>query len=137
MKKTTEKIVIAYRILNNAKLGKMKDEDKFKVVRIMKAIKPVATSYDDYIKDAAERLSPEGIEAIQMKVQKNEPLSVEENKVWTKYNEDVAKCVQDELAKEIELGCEPLGEEAMTGLISSNDFALAEIIALDDVIGED
>lgn len=135
-KTTTEKAVVAYRILNNAKLGKMKDEDKFLVVRAMKQLRPVATDYDDFIKDAAERLKPEGIEAIQEKVQSNATLSEEERKVWEKYNQDVTKCVQDELAKEKEFTFEALGDEGLKGLLASNDFAVAEIMALDEVIGE-
>lgn len=149
MKTTTEKAVIAYRILNNAKLGKMKDGDKFNVVKIMKELKPVATSYDDFVKDATEKLKPEGIEGIQEKLapifslppefQRKEIkrlLSLDEIEVWDKYNTDVAKCVQDEVAKEHEFTFVPLSEEGFQGLLASNDFSLAEILALDEVIGQ-
>lgn len=136
MKTTTEKAVVAYRVLNNAKIGKMKDGDKFNVVKIMKELKPVATGYDDFLKDAAERLKPEGTEELQSKVQGGEQLDAEEQKVWDKYNADIAKCVQEELAKEIEFTFVPLSEEGFKGLLSSNDFSMAEIMALYDVIGE-
>lgn len=136
MKTTTEKAVIAYRILNNAKLGKMKDEGKFAVIKIMKELKPVATGYDDFIKDAAEKLKPEGIEEIQAKLQGKGELSAEEQALWNEYNEKVQKCVQDELNKEVEVTCEPLKEEDFGALIASNDFAVGEIMALDEVIGE-
>lgn len=135
-KTTTEKAVVAYRVLNNAKIGKMKDGDKFNVVKIMKELKPVATGYDDFIKDAADKLKPEGIEEIQSKVQGGNPLDNDEKAIWEKYNSDVAKCVQDELAKEVEFTFVPLSEEGFKGLLSSNDFAMAEIMALDEVIGE-
>lgn len=136
MKTTTEKAVVAYRVLNNAKIGKMKDGDKFNIVRIMKELKPVAIGYDDFIKDAAEKLKPEGIEEIQGKVQGRDALNPEEQKVWDKYNADVAKCVQDELKKEHEFTFVPLSEEGFKGLLSSNDFTLSEIMALNEVIGE-
>lgn len=136
MKTNTEKAVIAYRILNNAKIGKMKDGDKFTVVKIMKELKPVATAYDDFIKDAADRLKPEGIEEIQGKVQSNKEMSLEERMIWDKYNQDVAKCVQDELAKELDFTFVPLSDEGFKGLLASNDFTIAEIMALDEVIGE-
>lgn len=136
MKTTTEKAVVAYRILSNAKIGKMKDGDKFNSVKIMKELKPVATAYDDFIKDAAEKLKPEGIEEIQRKVQGNEKLTAEEQKLWDKYNADVAKCVQDELAKEVEFSFQPMSEEGFKGLLASNDLNLAEIMALDEVISQ-
>lgn len=136
MKTTTEKAVIAYRVLNNAKISKMNDGDKFNVVKIMKELKPVATAYDDYIKDASEKLKPEGLEEIRIKVQGNEKLDSEEQKIWDKYNSDVTKCVQDELGKEVEFSFVPLSEEGFKGLLSSNDFTLAEVMALNDVIGE-
>lgn len=135
MKTTTEKAVIAYRILNNAKLGKMKDGDKFNVIKIMRELKPVATSYDDCIKDTADKLKPEGIEKIQGKMQGKEKLDAEEQKVWDKYNSDVAKCVQDELTKEVEFSFMPLSEEGFKGLLESNDLPVGEIMALYDVIG--
>lgn len=135
MKTTTEKAVLAYRILNNAKLGKMKDGDKFNVVKIMKELKPVATGYDDFIKDAAEKLKPDGIEAIQEKVQCEEKLSSDERKLWDKYNSDVASCVSEELKKEVEFTFQTMSEEGFKGLLASNDFAVGEIMALDDVIG--
>lgn len=146
MKTTTEKAVIAFRILygdrhlggsnNGAKISKMKEGDQFHIVKIMKELKPVASSYDDYIKDVAEKFKPEGIESIQGKVQSKGMLTPEEQKVWEDYNQKVAKCVQDELAKEIECTFEPLGEDGFKGLLASNDFAMNEIMALYDVIGE-
>lgn len=136
MKKNTEKAVIAYRILQNAKLGKMKDDDKFAVVKIMKELKPIAIGYDDFIKDAAEKLKPEGVEKIQAKLQGNENLDVEEQKIWAKYNQDVTKCVTGELNKEIEFTFAPLSEAGFKGLLESNDFTMSEILALDEVIGE-
>lgn len=136
MKTTTEKAVVAFRILNNAKIGKMKDGDKFNVVKIMKELKPVATNYDDFIKLAAEKCKPEGIEEIQGKVQGGEKLEADEQKAWEKYNSDVAKCVQDELSKEVEFSFVPMSEEGFKGLLASNDFAIGEIMALYDVVGE-
>lgn len=135
-KTTTEKAVVAFRILNNAKLGKMKDGDKFNSVKIMKELKPVATGYDDFIKDAAEKLKPEGIEEIQEKVQSQSKLTADERKIWEKYDSDISKCVQEELGKELEFNFQPLSEEGFKGLIASNDFTLAEILALNEVVGE-
>lgn len=146
MKTTTEKAVIAFRILYGdrhlggtnvgARLGKMKDGDKFNIVKIMRELKPVATSYDDLMKDASEKLKPDGIEEIQRKVQSNEAMTADEQKSWEEYNQKVAKCLEDELKKEVEFSFQPLSEEGMKGLMASNDLNVAEIMALYDVIGE-
>lgn len=136
MKTTTEKAVVAYRILNNAKIGKMKDGDQYTIIKAMKELKPVAVSYDDFIKDASEKLKPEGIEEIQGKVAGSKALTPDEDKVWQEYNQKVAKCVQDELQKEVEFSFQPLSEEGFKGLLSSNDFSLAEIMALNEVIAQ-
>lgn len=136
MKTTTEKAVVTFRILNNAKLGKMKDGDKFLIVRMMKQLRPIATSYDDFLKDAGERLRTEGVEEVQAKVQSGEKLTQEEQNLWNRYNSNVAKCVQEELQRENEFDFQPLSEEGFKGLIASNDFSVAEIMVLDEVISE-
>ena len=149
MKTTTEKAIVAFRILNNAKLSNMKDGDKFSVVKIMKELKPVVTGYDDFLKDAAKKLEPEGIGEIQKKLTSvfSMPpelhraeivkiLSADELALWDKYNSDVSKCVQEELAKEIKFEFKPLSEEGFKGLLASNDLPMSEIMALYDVIAE-
>lgn len=132
MKKTTEESVIVYRMLNNAKLTKMEDNEKFLVIRLMKELKPIANSYDEFIKDAAEKLKPEGIDEINAKMQEGKELSKEEKEVFDKFNRDVTECVQKELKKEHEINAELLSEEAMKHFMSSNDFSVAEIMALYD-----
>lgn len=148
MKINTEKAVTAFRILNKAKIGKMKDGDKFSIVKIMKELKPLAMSYDDFIKDASEKLRPESMDSINEKIlpfanlplelhraKIKEVLTPEELAEWDKYNADVAACIQEELEKEVEFSFKPLSEEGFKGLLDSNDLTLAEIMALNDVIG--
>lgn len=146
MKTTTEKAVTAFRILygdkhlggtkEGARLNGMKDDDKFALLKIMKELKPIATSFDDFLKDSADRLKPQGIESIQAKVAQREPLNIEEQKIWSKYNSDVTKCIEDELAKKIEFTFAPLSEEGFKGLLASNDFPVFDIMVLDEVIGQ-
>lgn len=134
MNTTTEKAVLAFRLLNNAKLSKMEDDDKYLVIKAMRELKPIAIQYDDFIKDAAEKLKPEGIEPIQQKLQKNEQLTDNEQQVWVKYNNNISHCLNDELKKEIQLNFKPLREEAIKGLMASNDFSVAEIMLLEEVL---
>jgi hypothetical protein len=56
----TEKVLVVYNLLNVAKLGALEDADKFKVIKILRVLKPVATSFDDFREDAVKKLKPEG-----------------------------------------------------------------------------
>lgn len=127
MKTTKEQAIMAYDILAGAKLGKMKDGDKFAAVKIMRDLKSTASDYRDYLKDVSDKLKPEGFDELQG--------TPEAEKVATKYQQDVARCLSDELAKEIELDFTPLSEEGLKSLIDSNDFTLGQIMTLQDVIG--
>lgn len=51
MKKiTTEKILSVYNLISDAKLTKMEDCDKFKMIKIIRALKPVVTNFEDFKK---------------------------------------------------------------------------------------
>lgn len=130
-----DNVISAYRILNNAKLGKMEDAEKFALIKAVRQLKKVGTDFDDFLKDAQEKLKPENFEAIAGKVQNKEELTPEEAAKLNKYNADVTTCVKDELDKDVELTFAPLSEEAIGRLIASNDFAVAEILTVTDVIG--
>ena len=56
MKKTvkTSEILSVYNIISTAKYGKLSDEDKVKVWKITRKMKPVATKFDEDSKDAAD-----------------------------------------------------------------------------------
>lgn len=135
-KKTVNDIVTAYRIVNNAKLGKMEDAEKFALIKAVRQLKKVDTDFQDLLKDAQEKLKPEGFDALAAKLQNKEGLTAEETAALNKYNKDVADCVNDELGKEIELDFTPLSEEALGRLLASNDFAVNEILTVEDIIGE-
>ena len=55
----TEQVLGAFNVLNTAKYAKMDDADKIKVWKIARALKPIATKFDEDSKDAAEKLKPE------------------------------------------------------------------------------
>ena len=57
-KTTTEKALMAYRVLSTAKYSKLEDADKIKVWKIARALKPTATQFEEDSKDAAEKLKP-------------------------------------------------------------------------------
>lgn len=135
VKKTTNDIVTAYRIINPAKLTKMETAERFALILITRQLKKVATEFDDFFKDVQEKLKPEGFDAIADKVQSKKELTPEEIAAWNKYNKDINDSLKGELDKEVELDFEPLGKEAFEKFIESNDLSVNDILAIEDVIG--
>lgn len=137
-------IVKAYRIINDAKLTKMEDADKFKVIKATRQLKPVAASFDEFVKEAQERLKPDGWDDMQKKARKwqedgdKSTLAVEErreiNRYFTDYNAKVEECVKEEAEKEHELTYERLSEEAFGKFVASNDYDVRTIIELENIL---
>ena len=55
----TKQVIEAYALINKSKLTKMEDADKFTVIKAIRALKPIYTAYEEYIKDAQEKLKGE------------------------------------------------------------------------------
>lgn len=137
MKKTltTSKIIAAVRVLSDkdTKLGKMKDADRFAVVRTLRSAKPIAEAYNKYLEDARERLKPEDFGKMQEKVQKYDALPDEEkfalDKAFSDYTDAVNRCVADELAVEREVEVVPLSNDGFSKFMSSNESMSAGAFA--------
>lgn len=145
MKKiSTEKILSVYNLINDAKLTKMDDEDKFRMIKIIRVLKPVATNFEDFKKDASEKLKGENHEEMLEKAQKwqtegenttlTEAERIEINKYFTDYNNKIVECLKEESKKENELDYEPLGAGAFGKFVASNDWTLGQIAAIEEVI---
>ena len=53
---TTEKVLTAFNVLKGASYQKMTDDDKIKLWKIARSMKPIATKFEEDSKDAAEKL---------------------------------------------------------------------------------
>lgn len=145
MKKiSTEKILSVYNLINDAKLTKMDDEDKFRMIKIIRVLKPVATNFEDFKKDAGDKLKGENHEEMLEKAQKwqtegekttlTEAERIEINKYFTDYNNKIVECLKEEAKKENELDYESLGASAFGKFVASNDWTLGQITAIEEVI---
>lgn len=145
MKKVnTEKIVSAYNVLVDAKITKMDDADKFKVIKALKELKAVATDFEDFRTDARKKLEGEGHEEMIRKAQQwqaegekttlTEEERVAVNKYLVGYNSKVAECVAEEAGKEHELDFEALTEDAFVKLLGSNDWTARQIMEVEEVL---
>lgn len=131
MKKS--EVLAIYEIVKAAKVTKMDDADKFKVVKALKNMKPIATDFDEFKKEALEKLKGEDHDSMVEKAQKwqqegeNTTLTVEErtelNKYFNEYNNKVLECVREEAEKDIVLNIDKLNDEAFQKFVASNDWS--------------
>lgn len=145
----TEKVLQVFQILKDAKYSKMADDDKIKLWKIARAMKPIATKFEEDSKDAAEKLKPEGLDVTlekakdyEQKKQKGDadlPMTEAEylefiNGDWQKFNKLVAKAVKEFADAEVELEIDPLSEEALQKLMSSNDWKMEQVMTVGDFL---
>lgn len=118
----------------------LKKEDMFAVLRAANSLKPVAESFQGFLKDAQERLKPEDFDALMEKAERFDTLAADEkrevNKAVQAYNKDVDDCVKTELEKDTEVEAfARLSEDAIAGIASSNDLDVAALMLLQDTVG--
>ena len=139
----TEKVLGAYNVLNTAKYTKMDDADKIKVWKIARALKPVATKFDEDSKDAAEKLKPEGFDDNLQKAQEYERVTKDKDadasklemgaaeygefiKELQKYNRLVGEAIKEFAEKEVELTFDALSEDAFGKLMAANEWTMEQ-----------
>jgi len=152
MKIKTRIIQETYMFLSQAKITSLSVNDKIKVLKIVRALKPVAVEFEEYANKAAESMktSDDLFERYQ-KAQQYEmmsknpkcdisqlPFGPAENaafwKEWAKYNQDVDKALKEPGDAEKEVDFEQLSEEAFGLLIDSNNWTIGQIEALSELI---
>lgn len=154
MKKTvkTSEILSVYQIIGNAKYGKMSDDDKVKVWKIARKLKPVATKFEDDTKDAADKMKPyEDFDQKLQKAQEYERLKSEKKPTidvmstadydnfiadFKQYKNVIDKAVQEFADKEVEIEFDAISEEAFSKLITSNEWTFGQVTLLGDFICE-
>lgn len=147
----TEKVLGAFNVLNTAKYAKMDDADKIKVWKIARALKPVATKYDEDTKDAAEKLKPEGFDDDLRKAQEYERVTKDKEadasklemgaaeygefiKKLKEMNKLVADALNEFANKEVDIDFEPISEDAFTKLMASNDWTMEQAVMIGELI---
>lgn len=135
MKATADKISLAYNILSGAKITELDTKGKVAVCKIANKLKKVAVSLDDFRNDTLKKISPEGFESIAMKLQTRSALTPAELLTYQKVDKELGECIKEEREKEYDLDFEPLTEAVMAKLIDSNDFTIAQILSLEEVLG--
>ena len=147
----TEKVLGAFNVLNTAKYAKMDDADKIKVWKIARALKPIATKFDEDSKDAAEKLKPEGFDENLRKAQEYERVTKDKEadasklemgaaeygefiKKLKEMNKLVADALKEFADKEVDIDFEPISEDAFTKLMASNDWTMEQAVMIGELI---
>lgn len=146
MELKTSEIVGVYKLLGEAKLTKMESSDKFKVIKMMRAMRSTAEEWDAFLKNIDEKLKKENHDEIIEKARKwqqegeNTTLTNEEkveiNTYLINFEKEKQECFGDELKKVVTLDFEKLNESAFEKLIDSNDWEVNKILELEWVIKE-
>ena len=154
MKKTfkTSEIMKAYNIISNAKYGKLTDDDKIKVWKITRSLKPIATKFDEDIKDAQEKMKPAAdFDENLKKAQEYERLirdpktdasklpmgAAEYDKFieeFKEYQKLIDKAIKEFADKENSIEIEAINDNAMSMLMASNDWTFEQVMAVGEVI---
>lgn len=144
MEKTTKEIVEAYALLREAKVTRMDDADKFKVIKALRPMRKVSEEFDDFRSDALEKLKGERHDEMAERARKwqqdgdkttlTEAERAEVNAYFTEYNDKVTKCLKDEMGKTHDLGDTGLTDDALGKLVASNDWTLGQIETVAEVL---
>lgn len=145
----TEKALLAYNLLNNASYSKMSDGDKIKIFKITRALKPIAVSYEEAGKDAAEKMKFENFNDRIQKAQEYErnkkegkkgPISEKEYKNTVKDLMEYDKLVKDTIkqlgSKEETIDVDLLSEDGFGSLMASNDWTMGQVMSVSDIVCE-
>lgn len=148
----TEKVFSAFVVLSTAKYEKLSDEEKIKVWKIARALKPVAAKFEEDSKDAAEKLVPykefpedlQRAEDYRIKIKKPDldpatlPMGAAEYSEFlqkqAKYQKTVNDAMKEFAQAEVDVNFEPITEETFQKLMNSNDWNFGQVTNVGDVI---
>lgn len=142
----TSEIVSVYKTLSESKLTKLETSDKAKVLKAMRAMKPVADEWESFIKTVDEKIQKENHQEIIEKVAQwqkegeNTTLSegerIEINKYLIEYQREKDTCINDELEKKVNLEFAKISESAFEKLVDSNDWEVKKMMEVESFIKE-
>ena len=141
MKVKVGEIVNVYPVIMKSSFAKMNGKAKLGMVRIIKAMKPVASEFEEVRQDAIKKLAGEDYQEAIKKVQNPKDYSEDEVKealnVAKTSDDAYSKFVQEECEKEVEVEFELLKEDDFESLLEgSKDLTPQELMMLSELICE-
>lgn len=137
MKVTIKQVVDCYNAFEKAKVNKLEESEKIKILKARKVMRPIHDDYEAFLKDVQEVMKPEGWDELQKKVQQwqqegekttlTEEERIEINKTLVEYSKKVDNAIKDELTKEVEISIEKLKENSDIKLLEENDWEIGKL----------
>lgn len=132
-----EDILKGYAIVNEAKLSKLDDIAKFKVIKACKEMKPIVTELQEFEKDAREKLKGDEhdkmVEVFNEWLKEEKKPTDEEKKAieyLNEYSKKVNECLYEEFNKVVDATWEKLSEEELKKFVASNDWNVQQTIVV-------
>lgn len=137
MKLTTEQIKEMFKLLSGANATKLDDAERIKLVKIRGALRPIATAYNDFDKDATETLKFENFDELNAKAMSN-ALQGEELLEWNlggvKYMKSLNAARAQKLSEEHDIELPTISQAVYLKLEKDNGWNMCAIDILEPII---
>lgn len=139
MKLPVSNIVALFNILNRAKLTAMSSADKFKVIGILRVLRPVGNEWNEFVEDAKRRLAPDDADELQELQRKLEGLEHSERRrvraAFEEWQSRLDECLAAAVVEEKDISIEAIGESGVIALMDSNpEWSASEIELVDSIL---
>lgn len=133
-------IVEAYKLLGEAKVTELEEQEVLKIIKARKVMRPIVEEFESFLKDCQEKFKPENWDKLQSKIQQwqqegdkttlSEEERIEINKTIIEYQIKINNAIKDEESRIVEITIEKLSEDSITKLLKHNDWQISK---LDDI----
>lgn len=127
----------AFELVNNAKLTKLDDDDKFRVIKACRTMKPIVDELKEFGVDARKKLADENHDKMvdvfnDWRKDMQEPTDEQKSAIEyvNEYTKKVNECLSDELNKDVESTWEKLSEDGLKKFVASNDWNVQQTISV-------
>lgn len=146
----TGQVADIWRVLANAKYGRLADDDRIRLWRTARQLRPLAETFISESRDAAEKMTPtddfnERLELARQYercqrdgVPGNAPMTVEAYNAFTaeyrRWQQVVEKAVAELSERVVEVTVEPLDESAFSLLMAASDWTTGQAMLVADLL---
>lgn len=131
-----EDVLKGYGLVNEAKLTKLEDSDKFVVIKACKVMKPIVEDLQSFEQDVKKKLAADDHDKMvevfnEWRKELKEPTEEQKKAIEyvTDYTNKVNECLSEELNKEVE-EWEKLSEDSLKKFVASNDWNVQQTISV-------
>lgn len=133
-------IVEAYKLLGEAKVTELEEQEVLKIIKARKVMRPIVEEIESFLKDCQEKFKPENWDGLQSKIHQwqqegdkttlSEEERIEINKTIIEYQIKINNAIKEEESRIVEINIEKLSEDSIIKLLKHNDWQISK---LDDI----